>query len=132
MSGWIITNKYLSGYKFDLIKNSFLKEANELKLQLEYYDNVQAQMNLNNNIYPDFVIFFDKDIYLGKRIEMLNIKTFNNIKSIEICDDKAKTYLELNKHNIKQPYTIISPFSSEYIECSGNIFFIFSIIFVSI
>lgn len=111
MSGWLITNKYLNGSKFDILKQSFLLEAKNVDIDLEYFNNEEASKNLDNNIYPDFVIYFDKDIYLGKRIEQLNIKMYNKTNSIAICDDKAKTYLALKKHNIRQPFTIISPFS---------------------
>mgnify|MGYP002627967192 CR=1 FL=1 len=56
---------------------------------------------------PDYVIFWDKDIVLAKQLENMGLKLFNSSRAIEICDNKALTYVELNG-KIEMPDTIKS------------------------
>ena len=58
---------------------------------------------------PDFVIFWDKDIYLGNKLENLGIRLFNTPRSVLLCDDKILMYQELKKHGIKIPRTYVAP-----------------------
>src|SRR5690625_2174137 len=58
---------------------------------------------------PDYVVFTDKDIYLAKQLELLGIRVFNSSETIEISDDKIKTYQLLASENITIPKTIIAP-----------------------
>ncbi|MCR5625157.1 MAG: RimK family alpha-L-glutamate ligase [Lachnospiraceae bacterium] len=52
----------------------------------------------------DFIIYWDKDIRLGKLLEeSLDAKFFNAIDSVAICDDKYETYLKLSKWNKENP-----------------------------
>ena len=59
----------------------------------------------------DFVLFWDKDVLLAKHLENLGLRVFNSSLAIEVCDDKAKTALYLESHQISMPKTIIAPFS---------------------
>ena len=51
----------------------------------------------------DFILYWDKDISLGRRIsalvKKLSIPVFNSIESMEICDDKIATYQRLSEWN---------------------------------
>ena len=58
---------------------------------------------------PDFAIFWDKDIYLAKRLEQNGIRLFNNSAAVELCDNKILMYQELAKNNIRVPRTFIAP-----------------------
>ena len=73
--------------------------------------NYEVMMDLENqlNSRPDFVIFLDKDILLAKYLKNIGIPLFNDPDVIETCDNKAKQYLELSKHGIPMPRTIIAP-----------------------
>lgn len=62
------------------------------------------------NAYPDFVLFWDKDIHLANHLEAMGLRLFNSAKAVEICDDKALTHLHLAKLPIPMPETIIGPF----------------------
>jgi len=53
-------------------------------------------------------VYFDKDVILGLRLELLGIKLYNNIGSIELCDDKRRT-CELLRQDFRIPETITSP-----------------------
>lgn len=58
---------------------------------------------------PDFVVFLDKDILLGRQLEKLGIPVYNPIESIERCDNKAIMYQTLANNGIPIPDTIIAP-----------------------
>ena len=61
------------------------------------------------NELPDFVLFWDKDIYLAQRLENMGVRVFNSAHAIEVCDNKALTAIQLSKNNITIPKTIIAP-----------------------
>src|SRR5699024_1045177 len=58
---------------------------------------------------PDYVVFTDKDIYLAKQIELLGVPVFNSAETIEISDDKIKTYQYVSKQQLPIPKTIVAP-----------------------
>src|SRR5690625_5057345 len=58
---------------------------------------------------PDYVVFTDKDIYLAKQLEFLGIPVFNSANTIEISDDKIKTYQYLAKDGVPIPRSIFAP-----------------------
>jgi len=64
----------------------------------------------------DFCIFLDKDFYISTMLEKSGLKVFNSSRSIEICDDKMKTYIALFNKGIKMPKTISGPlnYSGQY------------------
>ena len=53
-------------------------------------------------------VYFDKDVITGLRLELLGIRLYNNIGSIELCDDKRRT-TELLRRDLTVPKTIPSP-----------------------
>lgn len=126
MNGYLVINAFMKDDKFkdvyDLFLKSFLnKNINlEVKTNIDLLDIINKFQKLENK--PDFVIFFDKDIYLAKRLEMLNIPVFNNSKSIAICDNKSLTYLTLAKDGITIPPTIIAPKTFENINFNNTTF----------
>ena len=65
-----------------------------------------AKTNLENY---DFIIYFDKDYYIAKLLELAGFKLFNNADAINICDNKMLTHLSLTNKGIKMPKTINYP-----------------------
>ncbi|MBO5213160.1 MAG: RimK family alpha-L-glutamate ligase [Clostridia bacterium] len=53
-------------------------------------------------------VYFDKDVITGLRLEMLGVRLYNNIGSIELCDDKRRT-AELLRRDLNLPKTVPSP-----------------------
>lgn len=62
---------------------------------------------------PDFVLFWDKDVILARYLELSGIPVYNSSRSIEVCDDKRKTYLALLEAGIPVPRTISGPMTYE-------------------
>lgn len=116
MQGWVIYNGNL-GDKFLTHAQMFSESAKRLGMSMK--------IMRNNDIFsviwsgqadvrpvmerPDFVLMWDKDIYLAKQLEQLGIPVFNPATAIELCDDKCLTYLALADHNVRMPNTIIAP-----------------------
>lgn len=56
-----------------------------------------------------FILYLDKDHYVSHGLEKAGFRLFDTASSIEICDDKAKTYLALEGTGIRIPKTITGP-----------------------
>lgn len=111
MNAKLIVNSFIQKKKFTDIYEFFLNSSKKFNISLEIITTTTAYKNLFNNGFNDvdFVIFWDKDIYLARQIEGLGIKVFNSSKSIEICDNKALTYLALKNSKLPIPTTILAP-----------------------
>lgn len=126
MNGYLIVNAFMKDNKFKDVYDLFLKSFSSTNIKLDVKTNIDLLDILNNHQQfknkPDFVIFFDKDIYLAQRLEMLNIPVFNSSNSIRLCDNKSLTYLELSKKDITIPPTIIAPKTFESINFNNTSF----------
>lgn len=107
MNGILAVNAFLRGEKFDNLHNHLVKAAESMDITLKIKNNQELLFSAEK---PDFVLFWDKDVNLAKSLENRGIPVFNSARSIELCDDKAKTYLAL-ENEVPQPKTIIAPFS---------------------
>ncbi|WP_281889487.1 RimK family alpha-L-glutamate ligase [Paenibacillus sp. YYML68] len=65
---------------------------------------------------PDFFFFWDKDIRLARHLEKMGFRLFNSASSIEICDDKSRTYEVLAEHGVTMPKTVTGPLLYEGFE----------------
>lgn len=116
LHSWIIYNDFLSGHKF-LDFAEMLKLAADdrghrtlIKTNAELVNDVTgATLFAHDEKIPDYVIFTDKDIYLANTLERNGIPVFNSAQSIEISDDKIKTYERLVDADIPIPRTIVAP-----------------------
>ncbi len=105
MNGILAVNHFLRGEKFDTLHNHLLKTARKMGIDLTLKTNLELA---TRSVQADFVLFWDKDINLARRLEFCRIPVFNCANAIEKCDDKARTYLELLPV-VKQPGTLIAP-----------------------
>ncbi len=109
--GYIVVNSFVNNEKFSNLYNILVKSFSKFHIDLEK----KTAIELGTEVYlqlkekPDFVLFWDKDIYLAQRLENLGIKLFNSSRAIELCDNKILMYQELAKHNIRIPKTFIAP-----------------------
>lgn len=130
MDGRLIVNHYLVSDKFNGIYAGLSSAAEKAGARLELTTNAQAfELLEKNEITPqntDFVLFWDKDIYLARLLEMKGLRLFNRALAIEVCDDKAKTFIELERSGIKQPRTIPAPFTFSNTKREDTAFFKFA------
>lgn len=114
---WLVINDFIRSEKFGQIFAWLVEAAKKQDCCLEIRTNAQLLPALVPGGYqlleacrhPQFVIFWDKDIRLARLLEKLGLRLFNCADSIEVCDDKARTYLELLNHKIRMPKTVIAP-----------------------
>lgn len=108
MNGWLVINGFLHSNKFNEIY-SWLKAAFEKRgYVISVYTNIELAAVNNIEDKPDFVLFWDKDIPLAKRLEKMGLRLFNSAAAIENCDNKALTFAEL-EGEVEMPKTIIVP-----------------------
>jgi RimK family alpha-L-glutamate ligase len=117
---WVIYNGSLTSDKF-IDQAEMIKQSAERKnITCEIYKNYELTMEIKEGNLclggsvegkekPDFVIFLDKDILLGRQLEQFGIPVYNPISSIERCDNKAIMYQTLANHGLPIPETIIAP-----------------------
>lgn len=117
MKGILIVNGFLMTDRFKILYKLLIEAFNDkgIPLILKTNDEIITTIQDDFNLECDFIIFWDKDILLGERLEKAGYKLFNSIESIRLCDDKALTCLKLLEHNLPMPKTIISPFTFENI-----------------
>ncbi|HLR52834.1 MAG TPA: RimK family alpha-L-glutamate ligase [Candidatus Avamphibacillus sp.] len=118
-SGWIVYNGNLPGQKFLDFAEMIQEAGNRKHSETKIYKNndllsVLGKHHINllhedTLSVPDYVVFTDKDIYLARSLELLNIAVFNSAQSIAISDDKIATYQMLAARKLPIPKTIIAP-----------------------
>ncbi len=119
-NAWLIVNGYLNSPKFDEIYNWLVKAAGDKDIQLKILpgDRVASILQINSGqmdwrVRPDFVLFWDKDTVLARALEQEGFRVYNSARAIEICDDKAKTFVELKNTDIPMPRTYSAPMCFE-------------------
>ena len=111
MKAWLIVNTFMASEKFEnlykLLSDAFKKHG--VSLEIKKAEDISLEVNKQIENKPDFAIFWDKDIYLAKRLEQNGIRLFNTAKAIELCDNKILMYQELAKNKIRIPRTLVAP-----------------------
>jgi RimK family alpha-L-glutamate ligase len=113
MTSFLVVNHFLHSKKFDELHSHLINTAKQFGIDLQIRTNQEMIFETKT---PNFVLFWDKDICLARELENKGIPVFNSSSAIEVCDDKAKTYLAL-QDKVPQPKTIIAPlsyFSTDY------------------
>ncbi len=116
MKGLILINAYPKGEKF-------YRQAERIQEELEKIG-VTAQVKRNGEYAAwlsadgaarfeaesyDFVVYLDKDKYLGELLEQKGLRLFNPSKAVEACDDKMRTFLALKESGLTIPKTVAAP-----------------------
>ncbi|GAB2534729.1 ATP-grasp domain-containing protein [Gracilibacillus alcaliphilus] len=119
LKGWIIYNGNLYTQKFSEQVEWLLRTASQFDIELEAVANHELLVTIDGGNAklqpdrpgpaPDFVFFWDKDLFLARQLEQQGIRLFNSARAIEICDDKALTHQQLANQGIPMPKTIIAP-----------------------
>lgn len=112
MRAWLVVNGFIDSDKFRELY-SFLSHAAEkrdISLVIKTSDSLTLPLGekITGKDRPDFVLFWDKDVRLAKRLETEGIRLFNRASAIEICDNKALTAEKLIGE-VATPRTVIAP-----------------------
>lgn len=105
MNGILLVNHFLNGEKFNELHSHLMKSAKKQNINLVIKTNLELAAAKVNT---DFVLLWDKDINLARRIEKGGVPVFNSSSAVAMCDDKARTYVELSGI-VPQPKTLIAP-----------------------
>lgn len=105
MNGILLVNHFLNGEKFNELHSHLVKSAKIQNIDLTIKTNLELA---NDEVNTDFVLLWDKDINLARRIEKGGVPVFNSSSAVAMCDDKARTYVELSGI-VPQPKTLIAP-----------------------
>lgn len=112
MKGWLVVNSFLKIEKFNeiysLLQRAFEGEGAELEVKTGA-DLISYSNKISELILPDFVLFWDKDFSLAKRLQCAGVPVFNSPSAVAICDDKVLTQLALDGAGVRTPQTIIAP-----------------------
>ena len=111
MYGWIIVNSFVESAKFRELYSLLLEAAEKrgIALELKKGHDIISAIGDGFEPLPDFAIFWDKDVYLAELLEESGVRLFNTSRAIDLCDNKAKTYMELVKGGVAVPDTVIAP-----------------------
>lgn len=113
LNGLMVVNAFLKTNKFDEIYLTLLAAAEALRMTLEVKTNAEVVCELGENAFDreryQFVLFWDKDVQLAMSLESLGLRLFNPADGVMRSDDKALTYLTLQKYGLAMPETIIAP-----------------------
>ena len=80
MNGILLVNHFLKGEKYSTLHNHLVSAAKKCSINLDIKTNLELATQKAN---ADFVLFWDKDINLAKRLEKSNIPVFNSASAIE-------------------------------------------------
>ena len=127
MRGWLIVNPFLDTLKFQEIYAMLCASAKAENMQLEMKTAAELMCPSGDDFkgfaLPDFCIFWDKDVYLAKRLEAAGLRLFNSADAVAKCDNKILTAMALDAAKVPTPVTFISPKTFEAMGYSRLQFF---------
>jgi RimK family alpha-L-glutamate ligase len=109
MKNYLIVNQFFCLESFEKIYKLLKDAFANLGQELEIITNTQARDLAKVNGNGSKILFWDKDVFLATLLEKSGYRLINSARAVEICDDKAKTYLQL-LNKVAMPKTIIAPF----------------------
>ena len=85
MVGWLVVNGFLKTESFDGIYSFFLSAAKKTGVTLEIKRGSELRSAVGGTFgcsLPDFIIFWDKDIFLTSQLEKTGVPLFNSASAI--------------------------------------------------
>ena len=120
-TGWLIVNAFLQAEKYATMYALFQRSAQKHGVTLRLKTNADCAVVVGREDAlfaeekPDFILFWDKDISLARRLEKTGVPLFNSAMAIELCDDKIRTAETLAHAGVPTPDTVIAPKTFENI-----------------
>lgn len=108
----IVVNAYIRNNSQITKANRLAAELKNLGTECEIIKNVNLAEIASGKVLSvkyDGVIFLDKDKAAARLLEKNGIKLSNSAKSIEVCDDKMLTHIELANSGIPMPDCVYAP-----------------------
>ena len=111
MKGTLVVNPFLAADSFRQVQGLVERAAEKKNISLS----VKTTVDLLDTVRTppkdpgDFVLFWDKDVLLAKRLEAFGIPLFNSAEAIRLCDSKGETALALAAKGISTPETVLAP-----------------------
>lgn len=111
MKGLLIYNSFFGkNNKLYYLVEDLVRESKALNISLDLKGNEDFLIHKDIEADCDFILFWDKDIYLARAFEEKNVPVFNSSEAIRISDSKIETHFKV-KDELKIPKTIVGPFS---------------------
>ncbi len=112
MFGWLVVNGFLASQKFEELYGFLSRAAARRGITLKTVTTValtaEVEAGFREMALPDFVLFWDKDVYLARRLEQEGLRVFNSAEAIALCDNKILTALCL-RGAVPTPRTVPAP-----------------------
>lgn len=112
MKGWLVVNGFLQSGKFNTLYSFLQNSAQQLNIDLQTVCSDSLLCEATDGFAgfekPDFVLFWDKDVVLARRLESAGFRLFNNADAVAICDSKTLMALKL-ANVVPIPKTMFSP-----------------------
>ncbi|MBQ8295514.1 MAG: RimK family alpha-L-glutamate ligase [Clostridia bacterium] len=117
MKGVIIINAYPNGEKFLRQGERIAEELHALGVEADVLKNGEATATVDERGQArarlpkpyNFVVYLDKDKYLGRMLEKSGYRLFNSAQAVESCDDKMLTYLALSGGGVRLAKSVAAP-----------------------
>lgn len=117
MRGLIVINGYPNAKKFYNQGARILEALQAEGIEAELVKNGEVSVCIDGQgriegllaKQYDFVVYLDKDKYLGRMLEAAGLRLFNSAEAVEICDDKLSTYLALSGCGLRLAASIPAP-----------------------
>lgn len=107
---WVIYNGSLLSDKFADQARLVAAAAERAGVSAKIMKNYETMMDLSEAcVFPDFAVLLDKDILLGYFLKSRGVPVYNDPAIIDLCDNKAKQYIQLAAAGLPMPRTIIAP-----------------------
>ena len=122
MAGYILYNGFWNRDELPDPVARLTVAAKRLGVELTPVANTQVYAAIDSGVsvppfrVGDFVLFWDKDVRLGRALERMGVRLFNGAEAVALCDDKSATHLALAGH-IAMPKTLVAPMT--YIDFDG-------------
>ncbi len=111
LKGLLIVNAFWKSRSMERMTGMFMRSAEKQGIRLALSDNAdtlcRAQAGTLESL--DFALLWDKDVRLGRLLEMRGVPVFNAPDAIAVCDDKTLTYLHLLDSGVPMPRTLLCP-----------------------
>lgn len=113
MKGILLVNHFYKSEGFSSVFKRLEEASLSLGIAVEQRTALDFFVPLGEPVKEDFdfVLFWDKDIALARRLEKAQIPVFNSAEAIALCDDKAASAMRFADWNLPMPQTLLSPFT---------------------